>query len=738
MVTPVCLSALPVDVSVALHPPAQSSPAAVAIHASASGNPRASITTTLSAPGHAVLDLATDLLWSLKASAPGYWCESKTIFVKGGEPQPAVKLVMWRTGRVRGRLLVQRASPLPSEASLRFEATPKHEVAGVPKGDVRCPVANGAFECEVPGTWLDLRLRVLGCPSHFFWGVKVPSGGVFDAGSLSVRPGASVIGWVKTADGTPAGNGCTVDLSPVGEESRDLRPEEQLRAKLMHTLVRTNDRGFFHLDGVAPGAYVLTAQLAGFAPASVFPVLVLENAEATVREPLTLAHPLTLRAVVKPETDPQGRAWLMTLYQQGVGSGQFRRVSGPRVADKGLWEATGLAPGRYDVRVTDADHSDWLSQPVELGQEAGPLEILMPVIPIEGSVTLGREPLACTVWFGGRRGHVSIRFTADSKGCFHGSLPRDGPWPVTVASQRPQVRRELENVKVRREEGASVARVDINLPDTSIRGRVTDEAANPVADATVSCRGLMPKEPAVSQPSDSEGRFEFQGMAEGEVVLEAAKKDMSSEPVELHVAETARPEPVQLVLRKVSRLFGHVLGPNGPVLAATVDAFPIGHAGGGARDISGVDGKFSMSVPSWAGEVALIVMPPGLALHTERVRLSEPEENEIVVQVGPSPGTLVLKLKDGMLDPSKTTYFLVHNGSLIGPAILGEWARMNGVVQSVAGEYRVPALESGGYVACMASVRVFPALLAGVLPAEAQCSYLPPNGELNLELPAPQ
>jgi hypothetical protein len=302
------------------------------------------------------------------------------------------------------------------------------------------------------------------------------------------------------------------------------------------------------------------------------------------------------------------------------------------------------------------------------------------------------------------------------------------------------VRRQLKDVEVKRSGGTGVARVRIDLPDTVVHGTVTDGEGRPVADASVSCRALWPNELPVGQLSDSEGRFQFQGLAEGQIVLEAMKGDMTSEPLEVYVVERARPEPVQLVLGRVSRLLGRVVGPWGPILAATVEGLPIGHASNATRGITGVDGQFSMAFASWIRDITLIVMSPGFALHNERVTLSGSQRNEIVVQVDPSPGTLVLKLKAGVLDPSKDTYFLFHNASVIGPAVLGEWVRMNAAVQPLVGAYRIPALESGYYSACTASAQYIPALLAGVLPARAQCSgpgYLPPNGEITLELPPP-
>ncbi|HQT96063.1 MAG TPA: carboxypeptidase-like regulatory domain-containing protein, partial [Thermoanaerobaculaceae bacterium] len=548
-------------------------------------------------------------------------------------------------------------------------------------------------------------------------------------------------GFVKTADARPIVKECTVELAPVGATARDLGPGEMARAALTGTLVKASDRGFFHFDAITPGSYVLTARLPGYAPARIFPVMVIEDAEAALREPLTLAPPLTFRVLLKPQIDPRGRPWLVDLYQYGATTGQLERVAGLSVADDGTWQATGLAPGRYDVSIQDQDHSRWVEQTIDLDQESGPFEIVIPVVPVEGSVTLGHEPLECAVWFGGIRGEVSIHFVADREGHFHGYLPHEGSWAATVASKSPPVRRQLEKVEVRREGGVGTAKVEITLPNTVIEGTVVDADQRPVAGANVSCRPVLPKEPPEKVYSDSEGRFVFWGFPPGQVVLEAASGDMTSEPAQVQLAEGSKSKAVQLVLRKVSQLAGRVFGPRGPVLGARVEAFPIGRPSAGSGDVTGVDGHFAMAVPSWAGEVALVVFPPGFALHVERLAISHPQKDEVIVQVDSSLGILALRLGTAKLDPTRFVFFVVHNGTVLGPALLAEWTRMNNGADSPPGVYRIPALEPGQYWACTASIQYMPALLANELPGGAQCGkpgYLSPNGELTLELPAPQ
>lgn len=54
---------------------------------------------------------------------------------------------------------------------------------------------------------------------------------------------------------------------------------------------------------------------------------------------------------------------------------------------------------------------------------------------ILGRVTLGDDPLAATLWFGGRSGVRRIRFDSDEKGRFDGWLPEEGTWPVDLVSE---------------------------------------------------------------------------------------------------------------------------------------------------------------------------------------------------------------------------------------------------------------------------------------------------------------
>lgn len=153
-------------------------------------------------------------LWSVEAKAEGYWSAPEAVFVEGHSQQPlAVGVTLWPAAAVVGHLSGPPAKASFDELSLTFESACSDSAKpcrdAVRRATVICEHALSAlsaqttaeFSCVVPATVLDLELNLPGYATHYTWAVGAPPGETVDLGQISLKAGASVVGWVTDGAG---------------------------------------------------------------------------------------------------------------------------------------------------------------------------------------------------------------------------------------------------------------------------------------------------------------------------------------------------------------------------------------------------------------------------------------------------------------------------------------------------------------------------------------------------------
>ncbi|HEX2223138.1 MAG TPA: carboxypeptidase-like regulatory domain-containing protein [Thermoanaerobaculia bacterium] len=744
-------AAAPLEVRLEVHgKPAEPVPVRLRMTSEGSGQP---LTREAMAPGGAVFeaeDLQGSGAWQLTAEAPGYWSPRVPVFP--GDTQATVPL--WPAGEVAGTVRMPAAEKLPPELTIRFGSSPEPGKAPVfPETVATCPVrdagakgtaAEGTFSCPVPAGKLDLRLRARGFVSHFRWGAAVPAGKVFQAGTLSLVRGASVIGRVDTAEGALSTETCKVELMPLAA-GRGLSPEDLERRGGLALATGIDKRGFFHFEGVKPGSYILSARQPGYAPAEIFPVSVLEGAESDVRQPLVLQRALTLEVILDPPLDPWNASWVVELDKESAVPFSAESIGQAEPAGEGRFLRKGLAPGDYWVEVKDSRGSAFSSSEITLSPGSPPLEIRLPLVWVEGEVRLGDEPLAAQLWFGGAAGRERILMRSDAEGEFSGVLPHGGDWEVDLEAASPVVRRRVRNVAVREDKDTGRARVRIEVPDTRLAGEVVNEQGDKAPGARVAMVELETGRPAFVT-ADREGRFEAAGLPEGPVTLLASVADARSEELVVHVAEDSPSTSLRLVLRKTREVRGVVASPSGGVPGARVLALP---RGGGAamwpaalQAVADVEGKFTLKVPAGVASLQVVVLPPGFAL--TQLRVDDLSQETLTIPVSAQGGTLRVVPGDpaGEADPSDpaSERVIVWNaGAVTDATLLGAWAAMNGAPAPGPSGLVVPGVQPGAYVACWTDLAgAYASLQQGAPIPGLDCAsgVLSAGAELTLERPA--
>jgi hypothetical protein len=602
----------------------------------------------------------------------------------------------------------------------------------------RCPIDSYRVRCRLPAGPHRLRLKMPGHVPVYRWDLTLAAEHTLDLGRLVLKPGASVSGWVQTAAGEAASD-AEVRVSAWRSEQGAQSLEALQRSRATGWVARTNEFGFFQVDGLAPGAYEVTAEREGFARAWLGPLEVREGLESQLVESLVLAPPAELVVLVEPPVDPYGRPWTVALQPQEIERGASY-VKEP-VPEGGEVVLRGLAPGPYHLDVQDADGDYWASEPVMALSGPARHHVVVPVVEVRGLLVLGQEPLAAGILFSARD-RRRVKMVSDDEGKFEGYLPREGEWSVALQGEGDRSRTDLDRVEVRRKPGKSYAELELRVPDTWVEGKVLDEAGQPVAGAEVRAGQLASgskRRLGNTAQTDAKGRFELRGLPEGLTQFHASKAEATSDSVQTQVAE-GTPAQVELRLQATQTLLISVSSDGGPVGGASLvvgaELVPGQGMASLSPRVSDLQGSVSLVVPKRATAVVGIVSAPSFATRIFRVEVPR-NSQPLGIQLQRGGGRLTLDFARAFQgEPGAreaiTVPLLLHGGALLPVQALSMsplgFDRSQEVVtlgSFLPGEYSLCSGKAGTVAAREGNAEV-PGCVSG---------YLPPGGELRLVLP---
>lgn len=636
--------------------------------------------------------------WRLRVTEPGLWHAEQYFFVDAGTTTD-VAIEVWPRATMAGTARVA-SDAQPAEVLVRFESA----VTGF-AGEVHCPVAGSRFECAMPAGTFNVRLRPKQFVAHFRSELTLIAGDTRDLGVLEFREGQSITGHVVL----PAKSGASfkdvrVTATPSGGE-------DTIRA----ATVAPEKNGFFHLDGLVPGEYVVRAALGRELVAAPVDVLVRQGSEAELRQPLRLEQPHRIQLALTPAVGFDGKPWHVRLSAL-AGAQRLEPLGQSNASVAGLWESRSLQPGRYEVVVGTLAGDDWFRDEIELGTADVQRPIELRRAQYSGTLSLGDHPLQARLSFSGSAGTVNTQSSED--GSFGITLPpvKDA-LHVSVESERPWVRRRV-TMPIPKDGEPLV----ISLPDSVLMGTVVDGADHPVADAIVSMTRDDMADGLPQIISGADGSFEIHGVTAGRYRLIASGFLTESEPALLDITEGEIPDPIRLVIRNMSMLHGRVLSALGPVAAGTIHAV--------ATDVPQIitetrpidpNGQFASALPPGARGYEMAVAVPGFAFVVTGGALTE---RPVVVHVDQRGGSLTVRADDDAIP------YIAHNGGTIAAgAIAHYWP-----AQRNSGEYLLPMMDPGSYDACLVDDDALFRRTAGQSGGRCVHGFLPPFGALTLDL----
>lgn len=619
--------------------------------------------------------------WSVDVDTPALWHKRQQFIA---HENGTVVVEVWPRAYITGTM-----TNSSREVLVRFDSR-----------EVTCPVEQARFRCALPAGTLDLRIRPAGFIAQYRSGIVLEPGATRDLGAFEFREGQSITGRVEVPRGV-ALDSVTINARHEGSTS-DARTAP------------VTDNGFFHIDGLAPGAYVVNANVARTLYSVPVQVVVRQGKEAELIEPLRLDRPRRIALDLAPAVSPKGARWRVRLSRY-VDARSLDPVTESSATEEGAWQSPPLPPGRYQL-VVETERDRWHAEDFTVTAADIHRTIALEQRLIRGTVMLGDRPLAATVTL--RAGETSVQTASDDEGRFTTAMPH-----VNAKKLVAEIRSDVPRVQ-RRVTVDNAADIEIRLEPTSVIGEVVTARGKPAANAIVNIAGPGTETTLIQVRTAVDGSFAAHGVRPGRYHVIASGFLSESKGVDVVVDPAELVQPIKLVLDDQRVLRGRVVSAGNPVAGAQVHARAVDAPQMiSAPRTTDPNGEFTVAVPPDARRFDVTVAPPGLSFTLAGVALSD---RPFTISIDPRGGSLVVLAKDGEVP------WLVHNGATApATAVTFDWP-----AESAGGRTTMPMMEPGGYAACAVPPHLIDLFRGSAGQSGGRCvsGYLAPQGSLTLDL----
>ncbi len=203
--------------------------------------------------------------------------------------------------------------------------------------------------------------------------------------------------WTSVEGGTISPGKCKAKLLPqIAAGGGD--PAATSRLRNLETIAKVSETGFFQIEGVAPGTYVLEVTQEGLAPARVIPVEIWPDSETALRQSVVLRPPVTIEVSIAPALDLSEQPWNVAVLRASEYSASFDTapVFDAEAGADGHVSIPGQAPGTFSVIVVDSEGNKVFFDHHVLVRDAADavINIEIDYLALKGLLTFRDEPLA--------------------------------------------------------------------------------------------------------------------------------------------------------------------------------------------------------------------------------------------------------------------------------------------------------------------------------------------------------
>lgn len=543
------------------------------------------------------------------------------------------------TGRLTGELLLPESSSAAIPSFLT--ATLRKPGSGQPEeAPIECPTAKADWTCDLPvGTW-DLRIEAAGFAPLFLRALEIGDDSSYDVGAFRLTPGFSLEGWVTVPGQREDVRVEAVRITSGAPTGRLDRGQEALTT----WSAVADTRGQFRFEGLPSGRYAVVAVSGDLRSPAVQQVIGPPEINHRLNVPLDLQTGTELRLTLEPPLDPWGEPWKVAILASTSDPTVLRTAVESTAFDDGSWSDASLPRGDYALQIQDSREGAWHHQELRLVEGVEERFIVLDVVPVRGSIRFpGDPPSAATIRFSGPEGRLDMEI--DEAGDFAGSLPAEQRYEIEVRSREGIV--ALGPVDVFRRPGKSHVELDFSLPNTVLKGVVTEDGKG--IEALVFA---LPGDPDLGDGkeamrigatlrSDDQGRFEAHGVPPGRFRVMAKRGDHASDWTHLELVEDGEVE-LELRLKALRQVTGRTTIDGQPlagvkILAQAAGDFPV-------TATSSLDGSFTLTTSDDARHLDLLLVPPIGALTFRRLYLDPAREpaRQVELVISRQSGDLVI------------------------------------------------------------------------------------------------
>lgn len=674
-------------------------------------------------PEGAKLDSSVSPPLRVQLTGRGIWAPLSEI--PKSPPRDTVKIPVYTAGTLTGEFVGERSAERAAAARVEIRAVKDAAGQAVDSATLSCPVDEaGKFQCAAPtGTWRAAVYLEHDAP----WASRrfvVAREQAESLGPIPRKKGGTVLGKIVQHDSTVE-SALSVILRQSGQGAGGVP-----RAPGMRFSTELNAFGELQIRGLPTGTWDVEFVGQSGRRGESQHVEIEPGVLTRLAAPVQMMPTRTFAVHVVPPLHPTGEPWGVELLQPATaGSTTLTEAAAGYCDEHGDWVSPPVYGDRFAVRLEGPNGGQFAWQEMAAVDGQNEVWLDLPLVWLEGSVSLGDDPLASSLQFKDSDEGATLTAHSDDDGRFGLLLPKPGKWLVQVDSRARQVRGYRESIDVVAH-GRS-ATVDIRLPDTQLEGDVTDENGAPVAGAEVELRaGETPRRPT-STRTDTTGAFEFRALAEGPVSVFARDEKRTAGPVTVPVSENGTP-PVHLKLQRMIEISGSVQSEGGGVSHATVFSIPVlpgppPSVREESQSESDGSGRFTLRIPAATSRLSLVTLAPGYALTP--VEIQNPTEAEpIRVTLRPTAGTLILSPLAKPKDSTGRIELVFVNGVPVDPHILQYWASLQDREPSEGPTVTVKNMPPGDYALCGLSWNEALFVMAGqALPKSDACD----EGSLN-------
>jgi hypothetical protein len=332
--------------------------------------------------------------------------------------------------------------------------------------------------------------------------------------------------------------------------------------------------------------------------------------------------------------------------------------------------------------------------------ESRTVHVQLPGGHVYGRFTLGSRPLAAAdLFLTHDADEWRTKVTTDADGLWQSAVWRRGDFNVSVTGG--EIDGPPQHVGTLNIPEGLAPRIDFDVPDRRVTGKVIAADGSPIADVTLALETMGAGPRTVRRVSSGRnGEFVYLGVRAGKQALRVVTADgrLRPETISFQIETGDQRREVKVVLKDGARRTVEVVDHHG---VPRGDAVVLCVAAGEIRSAATTDSRGEAAIETPLGEAStLYVVPREGSLVSRPIAAGEEARGALALRIPPASVAidLVAKETDGTAVP-EVAFLMRFNGEIVPPEVVREMQRIQGarLFTDEEGKARLANLPTGFY-----------------------------------------